>query len=52
VILNAAQQRNLVPQLNGGGGAVTMEATLSAETIVMAINNWGRRNGHLNIIPQ
>lgn len=52
LVLNRAQQSNLAAQLNGGGGAVTMEATLSAETIVMAINNWGRRNGHLNIIPQ
>lgn len=52
VILNAAQQRNVAAQLQqqqGGNGTTT--GILEAETIVFAINNWGRRHGIQNIIP-
>lgn len=51
VILNAAQQRNVAAQLQqpSMGGMAT--ASLEAETIVFAINNWGRRHGNPNIIP-
>jgi len=43
LILNRAQQNSIAGQLSGGTGGGT--TTVHSEDIVIAVNNWGRRNG-------
>jgi hypothetical protein len=45
VILNRAQQGNLVSQMEGGLNNLHLEASIKGEDIRLAINNNGRRTG-------
>lgn len=54
MILNSSQQKNLLSAINSGnfsaGNGGNSEARLQAETIIMAINNYGRRIGKGELI--
>lgn len=45
IIMNQAQQGNLVSQLTSSGGETNVTTTISAEDLVLIINNFGRRKG-------
>lgn len=45
IIMNQAQQGNLVSQLTSSGGDTNVTTTISAEDLVLIINNFGRRKG-------
>ena len=51
LVLNRAQQANLASQLgNGGGGNVHVTGRVRGEDIVLAVENWGKRTGHGELV--
>lgn len=46
VILNRAQQQNLLGQLDSAQGGGTVQTVVRGEQIVTALNNYGRRKGY------
>lgn len=45
LVLNRAQQGNLASQLQGNGGQMQLETTITGEQIRLVLNNNGRRTG-------